>query len=51
MMFSPFGEMARGCFFGAGCLIGVVALALLALLFLGVINIDWVIGWVRWIFG
>ena len=40
-LFSPIQEMGRGCCFGIGCLIGLVAVLALALLFLGIINTDW----------
>ena len=50
-LFSPIQEMGRGCCFGMGCLIGVVALVALALLFLGVVNVDWVFAVVEGIVG
>ena len=51
LLFSPIQEMGRGCCFGMGCLIGVVALVALALLFLGVVNVDWVVAVVEGIVG
>ena len=51
MMFSPFGEMARGCCFGVGCVIGLAAVALLVMVFLGFVNVDWLVGLVEGIIG
>lgn len=53
-LFSPIQEMGRGCCFGVGCLIGVVAILLLVLLFFGIVNIawlDWAVDLLEKIFG
>jgi hypothetical protein len=42
LLFSPIREMGRGCFFGAGCLIGIVVALIIIGLFFGLINGDWI---------
>ena len=39
--------MGRGCLFGAGCLIGIAAVAVIVLLVLGIINVDWLVVWIE----
>ena len=36
--FAPIREMGRGCLFGAGCLIGIIAVLILLGLFFGLIG-------------
>ena len=53
-LLSPIQEMGRGCCFGIGCLVGVVALVVLVLLFFGIVNIarlDWAVDLLEKIFG
>ena len=42
LLFSPIREMSRGCLFGAGCLIGVIAALIFIGLFFGLISGDWI---------